>query len=117
MFRYFNINIIKDYLLLFENLIFLFNIFILAFWDKQSCLDFALISIFFFFFFSSVGKSSRTPCPLLGGDRVVSDSNQLKPHGGLPDASQKWHPGSLAKSCRSTSSSSPYLLLREASLS
>ena len=25
-----------------------------------------------------------------GGDRVVSDSNQLKPHGDLPDASQKW---------------------------
>ena len=37
-----------------------------------------------------MGKSSRTPCPLLGGDRVVSDSKQLKPHGGLPDASQQW---------------------------
>ena len=37
-----------------------------------------------------MGKSSRTPCPLLGGDRVVSDSKQLKPHGGLPDISQKW---------------------------
>ena len=45
MFRCFIINIIKDYLLLFENLIFLFNILILAFWNKQSCLDFALISI------------------------------------------------------------------------
>ena len=63
MFRYFNINIIKDYLLLFENLIFLFNIFILAFWDKQSCLDFALISIFFFFFFLPWGNPLGHPAP------------------------------------------------------
>ena len=34
-------------------------------------------------------KSSRTPCPLLGGDRVASDLNGLKPHGGLSDVSQK----------------------------
>ena len=49
---------------------------------------FCLFVCLFFFFY--VGKSSRTPCPLLGGVRVVSDSNRLKPHGGLPDVSQKW---------------------------
>ena len=48
------------------------------------------VCLFVCFFFFYVGKSSRTPCPLLGGVRVVSDSNRLKPHGGLPDVSQKW---------------------------
>ena len=83
-------------------------------WDSFSCCRLCfdcyraeiaiwLLSIDWLFFFFYVGKFFRTPCPLLGGDRVVSDSNQLKPHGGLSNASQKW-PGffcEILPSCKS----------------